>query len=141
MVVGKYQTVWRNDYARAIAREVDHSILQGVLAVVELVVSHTEAFALHHLIHSVWQVVNCPHSLVSVRGIDSAEGGLPQCGNQERPVAGERQAMSIQKYVFIKDVEDEEISFSGAISRWKESKEKVHTNYSTLIDLLSNGNI
>ena len=73
MVVGKYQTVWRNDYARAIAREVYHSILQGVLAVVELVVSHTEAFALHHLIHSVRQVVNRPHSLVSVSGIDSAE--------------------------------------------------------------------
>ena len=49
--------------------------------------------------------------------------------------------LSIQKYVFIKDVEDEEISFSGAISKWKESKEKVHVNYSTLIDLLSNGNI
>lgn len=44
---------------------------------------------------------------------------------------------SIQKYVFIKDVEDEEISFSGAISKWKESKEKVHVNYSTLIDLLT----
>ena len=39
------------------------------------------------------------------------------------------------------DVKDEEISFSGAISKWKESKEKVHVNYSTLIDLLSNGNI
>ena len=50
-----------------------YSILQGVLAVVELVVSHTEAFALHHLIHSVRQVVNCPHSLVSGSGVDSAE--------------------------------------------------------------------
>ena len=49
--------------------------------------------------------------------------------------------LRMPKYVFIKDVKDEEISFSGAISRWKESKEKVHTNYSTLIDLLSNGNI
>ena len=49
--------------------------------------------------------------------------------------------LSIQKYVFIKDVEDEEISLFGSISKWKESKEKVHVNYSTLIDLLSNGNI
>ena len=73
MVVGKDQSVWRNDYARAIAREINYGILQGVLAIVELVVSHTEAFALHHLVHCVWQVVNCPHTLVSVSGIDSAE--------------------------------------------------------------------
>ena len=73
MVVRKDQTIRRNDYARAIAREINHSILQGILAIVELVISHTETFALHHLIHSVRQVVNRPHSLVSVCGIDSAE--------------------------------------------------------------------
>ena len=49
--------------------------------------------------------------------------------------------LSIQKYVFIKDAEVEELSISSAMSRWLNSQKEIHVQYNTLIDLLSNDKI
>ena len=73
MVVGKHKTVWRYHNARAITREVNYCVLQGVLAIVELIISHLETFLLHNVVNSIRQVVDCPHTLVSMCGVESAE--------------------------------------------------------------------
>lgn len=44
--------------------------------------------------------------------------------------------ISIQKYVFIKDDQDEVESLSTAILNWHKTKEKVHYHYNTLMDLI-----
>ena len=44
--------------------------------------------------------------------------------------------ISIQKYVFIKDDQDEVESLSTAILSWHKTKEKVHYHYNTLMDLI-----
>ncbi|RRD69882.1 class I SAM-dependent DNA methyltransferase [Tannerella forsythia] len=51
-------------------------------------------------------------------------------------IAGNDFDLSIQKYVFIKDVDEEDICFSTALSKWEKSRDEVHVQYNTLITLL-----
>ena len=75
MVVGEHQSVGRHHNARAIAGEIHNGILQGVVAIIQFVISELEAFSLHGLIHLWRQVVDSPHALVGVDSSRRHHGG------------------------------------------------------------------
>ncbi len=62
------------------SREVYDSVLDGVIAPVELVVRGREAVALHLLIHRLRQVVERPHAFVSMSG---SRGEHKGCSHKE----------------------------------------------------------
>ena len=66
VVVGQHQSVGRYDNARAVAREVDNRLHDGVFALVQLLVGSRESVSLHLLVHCVWQVVERPHAFVGM---------------------------------------------------------------------------
>ena len=66
VVVGEDQSVGRDDHARAVAREVDDGLHDGVVGLVELFVGQFVALGLHLLVDGLWQVVEHPHALVGV---------------------------------------------------------------------------
>ena len=68
VVVGQHESVGRYDNARAVAREVDNRLHDGVLALVQLLVWSRESVRLHLLVHCVWQVVERPHAFVGMCG-------------------------------------------------------------------------
>ena len=68
VVVGEDESVGRHYDARAVTREVDNGVLDGVLALVELVVRRSEAIALHLLVNRLRQVVERPHAFVGMSG-------------------------------------------------------------------------
>ncbi len=79
MVVGEYQSVGRYHHTRAVAREVDNGVLDGMVAIVEVVVSHLKTFLLHALIDSWRQVVECPHAFVGTRGQERKKVQQDEC--------------------------------------------------------------
>ena len=68
VVVGQHESVGRYDNARAVAREVDNRLHDGVFALVQLLVWSRESVRLHLLVHCVWQVVERPHAFVGMGG-------------------------------------------------------------------------
>jgi len=74
MMVGKDQSVGRNHHARAIAREVDNSVLNGVFALIDVGVWQFKALGLHLLVHCLWQIVQRPHAFVGLCRAECHEG-------------------------------------------------------------------
>ena len=68
VVVGQHESVGRYDNARAVAREVDNRLHDGVFALVQLLVGSRESVSLHLLVHCMWQVVERPHAFVGMCG-------------------------------------------------------------------------
>ena len=66
VVVGKHQAVGRYHDTRAIAAEVNHGILDGMVTLVQLLHRQLETILLHLLIDGSGQVIEGPHALVSV---------------------------------------------------------------------------
>ena len=64
VVIGEDEAVGRNHDARAIAREVDDIVLDGIGVAVECRLRQCKAVALHGFIHLCGQVVECPHAFV-----------------------------------------------------------------------------
>ncbi len=66
MVVGKYQSVRTNNNTRAIAREVYYCSLQGGVTFVKLIVCQFKTIILHGFKHLIREVVDCPHTFISM---------------------------------------------------------------------------
>ena len=66
VVVGEHQSVGAYDHARAIAREVDDALHNGIVGLVQLFVGQLVALLLHHLVHRVRQVVERPHAFIGL---------------------------------------------------------------------------
>ena len=66
VVVGKHQTIGRNDYTRAEAAKVNHAVLNGIVAIIECAVRQLKILLLHGLINGIGQIVKCPHAFVGL---------------------------------------------------------------------------
>ena len=76
VVVGEYKTIRRYYYTRAIATEVDDSILDSIVTLIQLLHRQLEAILLHLLIDGCRQVVKCPHTFIgmSTKGAKTHQG-------------------------------------------------------------------
>lgn len=66
VMVGEYKAVGRYNHARAEAAKEHYRVLDGVLAAINVVVRKTETVRFHLVVNSLWQVVERPHSFVSM---------------------------------------------------------------------------
>jgi len=73
VMVGEYQSFGTHHDTRAIAREVHHGVLHGLIAIIERVVGQLETLALHLGIDRRGQVVERPHTLVGMQGREVRE--------------------------------------------------------------------
>ena len=74
VVVGEHEAVGADHHARAVAGEVDHSLHDGIVGLIEFVVGQLVAIALHLLVHCAGQVVERPHAFVSL-GMENCQAG------------------------------------------------------------------
>ena len=68
VVVGEHQSIGRYNDTRAIAREIDNGMHNGIVGLIKLFVRQTITIALHLLIDSMGQVVKRPHALIGMGG-------------------------------------------------------------------------
>ena len=64
MVVGKYQTVGTHDDTRTKTAEVHHTVLDGIVALIQCAIRQFVILLLHRLIDSIRQVIQRPHTLI-----------------------------------------------------------------------------
>ncbi len=75
MVVGEYESVWRNNDSRAEAGEVYDIVADSIGRIVEHVARKLEALVDHLVVDGIGQIEECPHAFVGMRSTERKETG------------------------------------------------------------------